>query len=135
MQTQPSTEPNVSHSAGQTILIADDEPHIRHLVGSKLRKAGYHVIEAANGQDALALAREHHPSLIVTDFQMPVMSGFQMSQILSEDDKTLRIPIILLTARGHKIALTELAKTGIRLVMDKPFSPRQLLENVQEHLQ
>lgn len=133
MQTQPAPESNTHSAGGRTILIADDEPHIRHLVGGKLRNAGYTVIEASNGQDALALAREHRPDLIVTDYQMPVMSGFEMSQQLQAAD-TAEIPIILLTARGHKICLSELAQTGIRMVMDKPFSPRQLLENVQEQL-
>ncbi|XAL98853.1 response regulator [Phycisphaeraceae bacterium D3-23] len=135
MQTQPSTQPNSTDAPGHTILIADDEPHIRHLVGSKLRKAGFNVLEATNGKDALALANEYRPALIVTDFQMPVMSGFEMSQTLSKNEETAQIPIILLTARGHKIGLAELAQTGIRLVMDKPFSPRQLLDNVQEQLQ
>ncbi|MEM9413965.1 MAG: response regulator [Planctomycetota bacterium] len=134
MQMQPSTDSNAPETSGQTILIADDEPHIRHLVGTKLRTAGYNVIEANNGKDALALANEHRPALIVTDFQMPIMSGFEMSQRLSENDETLNIPIILLTARSHKIGLAELAETGIRQVIDKPFSPRQLLDNVREQL-
>ena len=119
---------------GQTILISDDEPHIRHLVGSKLRNAGFEVLEASNGRDALALAREHLPALIVTDYEMPVMTGYQMSKQLREDQATSEIPIILLTARGHKLSATDLRQTGIRLVMDKPFSPRQLLEQVQEQL-
>ena len=134
MKTQPSANPQKLDATGQTVLIADDEPHIRCLVGSKLRKAGYNVIEASNGKDALALANEHKPALIVTDFQMPIMSGFEMSQLLSEHEDTSEIPIILLTARGHKLQLSELAQTGIRMVMDKPFSPRQLLDNVQEQL-
>lgn len=131
-QAKPSTE--IESARGQTILIADDEPHIRLLVGNKLRKAGYHVLDASNGQDALALAQEHLPALIVTDYEMPIMSGFQMSQRLSEDDATAGIPIIMLTARGHKLSVAEIAKTAIRLVMDKPFSPRQLLDQVQEQL-
>jgi two-component system phosphate regulon response regulator PhoB len=134
MDTQARPNTDSSTAQGHTILIADDEPHIRLLVGNKLRKAGHHVLEASNGQDALALAQEHRPSLIVTDYEMPIMSGFQMSQRLSEDDATAEIPIIMLTARGHKLSVAEIAKTGIRLVMDKPFSPRQLVEQVQEQL-
>lgn len=134
MDTQPSTQPDCTSAPGRTILITDDEPHIRHLVGNKLRKAGFEVIEASNGRDALALAQEHLPSLIVTDFEMPIMSGFQMCQALSQDPATAEIPIIMLTARGHKLSVSELSQTGIRLVMDKPFSPRQLLDQVHEQL-
>lgn len=114
-----------------TVLIADDEPHIRHLVGAKLRSAGYHVIVASNGKDCLDLAREHRPALIVTDYQMPVLSGYEMSQQLAGDDGTAHIPIILLTARGHKLTPEELAATGIRLLIDKPFSPSDLMSQVR----
>lgn len=118
-----------------TVLIADDEPHIRHLVGTKLKTAGYNVLVASNGQDCLALAREHHPSLIVTDFQMPMLSGYEMSQHLAQDTETAGIPIILLTARGHKLTAKELDATGIRLLMDKPFSPNDLMNRVKGMLQ
>ena len=118
-----------------TVLIADDEPHIRHLVGTKLKLAGYNVLVASNGQDCLELAREHHPSLIVTDFQMPMLSGFEMSQALAEDQSTANIPIILLTARGHKITQEELDTTGIRMVMDKPFGPTDLMTRVRGMLE
>jgi len=116
------------------ILISDDEPHIRHIVGSKLRAAGFTVLEANNGKDALALAIEHLPDLIVTDFQMPVMSGFEMSQQLASNPETSEIPIILLTARGHKLTPTELATANIQVLVNKPFSPRELLETVREQL-
>ena len=118
-----------------TVLIADDEPHIRHLVGTKLKLAGYNVLVASNGQDCLELAREHRPSLIVTDFQMPMLSGFEMSQALAEDQSTANIPIILLTARGHKITQEELDTTGIRMVMDKPFGPTDLMTRVRGMLE
>ncbi|MGB0767882.1 MAG: response regulator, partial [Phycisphaeraceae bacterium] len=114
-----------------TVLIADDEPHIRHLVGAKLKREGYNVLVASNGKDCLDLAREHRPALIVTDFQMPLLSGYEMSLALTEDQQTAGIPIILLTARGHKITPEELAKTGIKLVMDKPFGPTDLITKVQ----
>ena len=114
-----------------TVLIADDEPHIRHLVGNKLKLAGFNVIVASNGQDCLTLAREHRPALIVTDFQMPMLSGYEMSLQLASEQDTAGIPIILLTARGHKLSDQELAQTGIRMLMDKPFSPNDLLSRVQ----
>lgn len=118
-----------------TVLIADDEPHIRHLVGAKLKSAGYQVIVATNGQDCLRLAMQHQPALIVTDFQMPVLTGYEMSQQLAGNELTAGIPIILLTARGHKLTPEELAQTGIRLLIDKPFSPNDLITKVRGMLQ
>lgn len=117
-----------------TVLIADDEPHIRHLVGAKLKSAGFNVIAATNGQDCLTLAQEQHPALIVTDFQMPVLSGYEMSLQLAGDQNTADIPVILLTARGHKLSDAELAETGIKLMMDKPFSPNDLIAKVRSML-
>jgi len=118
-----------------TVLIADDEPHIRHIVSTKLKNAGFVVIIATNGRDALDMAREHHPALIVTDFQMPVLSGYEMSLQLKQDDRTAGIPIILLTARGHKLTQSELDAAGIKLLMDKPFSPSDLMSRVKGVLQ
>lgn len=119
----------------QTVLIADDEPHIRHLVGTKLKLAGFNVLVASNGQDCLQLAREHRPELIVTDYQMPMLSGFEMSQALAEDQDTASIPIILLTARGHKLSEDDLSTTGIQMVVDKPFGPTDLITRVKGMLE
>lgn len=118
-----------------TVLIADDEPHIRHLVGTKLKLAGFNVLVASNGQDCLDLAREHKPHLIVTDYQMPLLSGFEMSQALASDRDLATIPIILLTARGHKLTEHELATTSIRVVIDKPFGPTDLITRVKSMLE
>jgi len=115
----------------QTVLIADDEPHIRHLVGTKLKLAGFNVLIASNGQDCLDQAREHKPQLIVTDYQMPVLSGYEMSQALASDHELASIPIILLTARGHKLSEEDLASTSICMVIDKPFGPTDLINRVK----
>jgi CheY-like chemotaxis protein len=127
--------PDPAHlHAVQTVLIADDEPHIRHLVGVKLKSAGFNVLVASNGQDCLDMAREHRPDLIVTDFQMPVLSGFEMSQALKQDVETRDIPVVLLTARGHKLSEADLASTSIQIVVDKPFGPTDLINKVRDML-
>ena len=118
-----------------TVLIADDEPHIRHLVSTKLKLAGFNVLVASNGQDCLQLAREHRPELIVTDYQMPVLSGFEMSQALAADQDTASIPVILLTARGHKLTEDDLSTTSIQMVIDKPFGPSDLITRVKGMLE
>lgn len=124
----------MSSTQSLTLLIADDEPHIRSLVGAKLRAAGFNVLIASNGQEALNQARQAKPALIVTDFQMPLLSGFEMCQRLQEDPQTAEIKVIMLTARGHKLSPSEMERTNIQLLMDKPFSPRDLLMNIYDLL-
>ena len=117
-----------------TILIADDEPHVIYVVKFKLENAGFDVITANNGKLAYTLACEHSPALIVTDFQMPGGSGLELATRLNANEETADIPIIMVTARGHRITPTELAPTNIKLVMAKPFSPRELIGHIHEFL-
>ena len=107
-----------------TILIADDEPHITYMLSSKLARAGVEVITAGDGQRAYELACERRPSLIITDFQMPLMSGFELALKLRENLNTTNIPLVMLTARGHLLTEEDLAKTNSRAMIAKPFSPR-----------
>lgn len=116
------------------ILVIDDDLHMVHIIGFKLKKVGYEVVTAHNGRDGYALACQHKPCLVVTDFQMPIMDGFEMAMKMNADPDTAEIPLIMLTARGHKIPPSELAKTNIRTLMAKPFSALQLVENVAELL-
>ena len=119
----------------KTILVVDDEPPIRYMLDLKLRQAGFSVISASNGQDAFKLAREHQPDLVVSDYQMPVLDGLQFCQQLAADPETGGIPVIMLTARGHKLPAAELERTNIKCFLDKPFSPRDLIVQIKELLQ
>lgn len=121
----PYQMPNV------TILIVDDEAPIRHVVGQRLRSAGYTVIEASDGIEALDIAITDLPSLIVTDLQMSYMSGIELCKRLKEHEASARIPAILLTARGYVLSADQIAETNIRHVMAKPFSVREVLERIQ----
>ena len=116
------------------ILVVDDELHLVHILTFRLKKAGYETLTAHNGRDGLQLADQHKPDLIVTDFQMPVMSGFDMAVSLQNTAETSEIPLIMLTARGHKIPPSDLAKTNIKSLMAKPFSARELIDNITELL-
>jgi len=121
----------------QTIVVADDETHIRLVVAEKFRAAGYTVHEARDGEEALDLVHKHHPDAIVTDLQMPYMSGLELCMRLAEEARaagTLPPPTVLLTARGHVLESEQTAQTGIRRVMGKPFGVRELLEFVQTNL-
>jgi DNA-binding response OmpR family regulator len=110
------------------ILVVDDEAHIVHVVSLKLTNAGYEVMTAHDGEEALELALQDPPDLIITDLQMPYLSGVELCVQLRENAKTSGIPAIMLTARGYALPQDELAKTNIKSVMSKPFSPRQVLE-------
>lgn len=117
-----------------TVLIVDDEPHVLHVVGAKLRASGLRVAEARDGEEALEIAGEVKPDLIVTDMQMPRMDGLRLAQRLYENAALRTTPLLMLTARGHIVPEGELAKTNIRELMAKPFSARQLLERVRAML-
>ncbi len=119
---------------GETILVVDDEPPIRYMLDLKLRQAGFCVISASNGQEAYKLACAHRPDLVVSDYQMPVMDGLEFCQQLAADSETGGIPVIMLTARGHKVPPPELKRTNIKCFLDKPFSPRELIVQIKELL-
>ncbi|MEK6644865.1 MAG: response regulator [Planctomycetota bacterium] len=116
------------------ILVCDDEPHIVHVVASKLRNAGMEVVTAADGQEGLDLARLHSPDMIFTDYQMPLLSGLELCAKLKASPQTNRIPVVMLTARGFSLTDADLANTNILKVLVKPFSPREILRTAQEIL-
>jgi two-component system alkaline phosphatase synthesis response regulator PhoP len=119
----------------KTILVADDESHILHVVSLKLRNAGYRVVTARDGQEALELAEQEKPDLIITDYHMPQLSGLELCQKLKQQASTCGIPAIMLTARGYHLEPEDTEKSGILRMLSKPFSPRQLLATVNEVLQ
>lgn len=117
-----------------TLVIADDEAPIRMVVGERLRSAGFTVHEAQDGEEALELVRQHLPTAIVTDLQMPCLNGLELCMAMRADARLAQIPALLLTARGHVLSDEMLAKTNIKRVMSKPFGVRELLAYVQETL-
>jgi DNA-binding response OmpR family regulator len=116
------------------ILVADDELYITTMLSIKLRQAGYAVRTATDGEEALAMALDSVPHLIVTDFQMPILSGFDLAVRLRAEHKTANIPLLMLTARGHKLESADMARTNIRSLLAKPFSLRELLSKIDELL-
>lgn len=116
----------------KTILVIDDEPHITHVVALKLRHAGYEVLTAGDGEEGYEVACEAAPDLIITDVQMPYMTGVEMCQRLSANPPTASIPVLVLTARGYALSPEDTARTNIRGMISKPFSPREVLDRVQQ---
>jgi CheY-like chemotaxis protein len=120
--------------AAKKILVADDESHILNVVSLKLRNAGYEVICASDGQEALEMAQADHPDLLITDYHMPQLSGLELCQKLKQDPATAHIPAIMLTARGYHLDTKDTEQSGILRMLSKPFSPRHLLSTVNEVL-
>ncbi|MEE9211835.1 MAG: response regulator [Phycisphaeraceae bacterium] len=118
----------------KTILVADDEMHVTYILTFKLQRSGFRVITANDGGEAYRLACQHKPDIVITDFQMPVMNGFDMCVKLRENPETARIPVVMLTARGHKLSPTEMSRTNIQYLIPKPFSARELLAKIAEVL-
>jgi two-component system alkaline phosphatase synthesis response regulator PhoP len=116
------------------ILVVDDESHILHVVSLKLRNAGFSVVTGADGQEGLDLAQSELPDLIITDFQMPQLSGLELCRRLRQEPATRHIRAIMLTARGYQLGPQDAEQSGIRRMLSKPFSPRHLLATVNEVL-
>jgi two-component system alkaline phosphatase synthesis response regulator PhoP len=119
---------------GKRVLVVDDEVHIVHVVAIKLRNNGYEVLSADNGTEAFDLACKEKPDIIVTDYQMPAMSGLELVDKLRHCDETKDIPIIMLTARSFAISKEQQDEFGISSCLSKPFSPKELLGNIEDVL-
>ena len=120
--------------ADKTVLVVDDEIHIVHVVAIKLRNNGYEVISADNGAEALELALREKPDIVVTDYQMPVMTGLELVEKLRQHEETKDIPVIMLTARSFAIEQEQQEALQISGCLSKPFSPRELLGDVEDIL-
>jgi len=119
---------------GMKVLVVDDEAHIVNVVAVKLRNNDYEVIMAEDGQEAFALACEELPDIIVTDFQMPIMTGLELVEKLRQTEATKDIPVIMLTARDFSIEDGKKEELNISDCIVKPFSPRELLKIIENVL-
>jgi CheY-like chemotaxis protein len=119
---------------GKKVLIADDEIHIIHVVAIKLRNNGYEVIAANNGAEAYELACSEHPDIVVTDYQMPFVTGIELIEKLRKNEATMHIPTILLTARSFAITQEMQETLGVQECLSKPFSPKELLKTIEDIL-
>jgi len=113
------------------ILVVDDESHIVHVVSLKLRNAGYRVITAQDGEEGFEAAVNEQPDLIITDYQMPFMTGLELCEKLKAQEATAATPALMLTARGFSLTDEDITRTNIAGVLSKPFSPREVLARVQ----
>lgn len=120
--------------AQRKALVVDDEFHIVQVVAIKLRNNGFEVLTAENGAQAFQMAQEHRPDIIITDYQMPVLSGIELIEKLRQNPDTEQTPVIMLTARNFSIDDDQKERLGIADCLSKPFSPREVLQTVEEVL-
>ena len=120
--------------SGKKVLVVDDEIHIVHVVAIKLRNNGYEVITAQDGAEAFDLVLSEKPDIVVTDYQMPLMTGVELVSKLRQCEQAKDIPVIMLTARSFAIEDDQKEKLNISEFLSKPFSPRELLRSVEDIL-
>ena len=118
----------------QKILVIDDEPDAVELVEFNLKSAGYDVVTATDGEEALKKTRAVLPNLIVLDLMLPEVDGTEVCKILRRDPKTSAIPIIMLTAKAAEIDRVLGLELGADDYVTKPFSPRELVLRVKRLL-
>jgi DNA-binding response OmpR family regulator len=113
------------------ILIAEDERDIRDLIAFTLRFAGHEVITTANGEEALNMALQTVPDLILLDVRMPRMTGYEACRQIKAEDKTSNIPVVFLSAKGQESEVQTGLAAGATEYILKPFSPDNLTERIR----
>jgi DNA-binding response OmpR family regulator len=113
------------------ILIAEDERDIRDLVAFTLRFAGHEVFAAANGEEAVELAPNVNPDLIIMDVRMPRMTGYEACKVMKASPDLKDIPVVFLTARGQESEIQQGLDAGAEEYLLKPFAPDQLTSRVK----
>ena len=113
------------------MLVADDDADIRQLVTFRLERAGYEVVEAADGEQALQVCSEMRPDLAVLDVMMPKLTGYDVTRRIREDEALRAMPVILLTARVQDGDVAQGFEAGADDYIKKPFSPQELRARVQ----
>ncbi len=113
------------------ILAVDDERHIVRLVQVNLERAGYEVITAYDGKDALEKVASENPDLVVLDVMMPYMDGFEVLQNLRKNQSTRELPVIMLTAKAQDADVFRGWQSGVDCYLTKPFNPMELISFVK----
>lgn len=118
--------------AGERILSIDDSPTVQRLIDMILSSQGYQVSLASDGEEGIAKAKAEKPAVILVDFVMPKMNGFQVCKALKDDPDFKNTPIILVTSKGDKVGSKFVDVLGITEYFTKPFQPEELLSKIRE---
>ena len=115
----------------QTILVAEDQQHVRSLIEYKLKGIGYDVVCVEDGRAALDKAIEIVPDLVLMDVMMPLMTGFEVLAALRENNKTKHVPVVMVTAQSQEDVILKGLDLGADDYITKPFSPNELAARVK----
>ncbi len=118
--------------SGEKILSIDDSPTVQRLIDMILSSQGYQVVQASDGEEGILKAKSEKPAVVLVDFVMPKMNGFQVCKTLKEDPAFKDTPIILVTSKGDKVGSKFVDVLGITEYFTKPFQPEELLAKIRE---
>ena len=116
----------------RTILLVDDEPDLVQLVSIRLQAAGYRVITATDGQQALDAVKQTRPDLIILDLMLPKVDGYKVCRLLKFDERYKTIPIIVFTARAQDGDIRMATECGADAYLTKPFEAQTLLSKLRD---
>jgi CheY-like chemotaxis protein len=116
------------------ILVVDDEYYMHRLMSHHLARAGFEILDARSGREAIEMAAREKPDLVIMDVMMAEMDGLSALKGLKQDEATRGIPVIMLTASAHALTREESEASGAAAFFTKPFSPTQLLAEIKRLL-
>jgi two-component system cell cycle response regulator DivK len=116
------------------ILVVEDHEDNRQILRDLLSSAGYEMVEAVTGTEGVAMAKTHHPDLILMDIQLPELDGYEVTRRIKADPTLRPIPIIAVTSYALSGDDVVAYQAGCAAYVTKPFSPRQLLATIRKHL-
>lgn len=116
------------------VVVIEDEPFILMMIEDKLKRAGIEVVALRESVNAVEVIRREKPDLVLMDWMMPEISGLEVSKALKADEKLKDIPIFMLSAKGQEEDIKRGLESGVAKYLTKPFSPKALLEIVEEEL-
>ena len=115
------------------ILVIDDEPDLLKVIKVRLEKSGYKVVGGACGQEAIDLARQEKPDVVVLDIYLPDINGDKVTKIFKKDERLKNIPVILISATARSVA-QEAQECGAEGCLTKPFEPQDMINMIEKFL-
>jgi len=135
--SEPPADGPVRPPGPPRVLVVDDDRATRLLCAAILLRDGYDVLEAADGQEGLEVARQQAPDIVLLDISMPVLDGFGLAAALQADERTREVPLIFLTGEKDPLIKAKAFETGAHAVIAKPFDPNAVttfIERVLTHV-